>query len=463
MSNDSNATPDIQKAVTFFTQAGLTRLLQKLREKYIEVGDVGGQVILEDGTSAERREIASFLAKPPYSGDTIKVRLKDIDVALRRSSFACTLSDVLQAFMPDQPLVTRKEQRASHALYQTDFRAALQAITMHISEGTYEHTWLTQGQHGIEWLYAHYKNAAKDEQERQLQRVRSVIHALQHLPQVDAPAHERHLERLALFAQRTTGNPHALDPDTALGRLFLLALNDFTHTQAHPPQDAHESEEASVQILQDRLQELHLYATVGLQVDTISSSVAVFNLVKAINQEGQIDPLLQAAGARILLLPLRQILEWQHIVPAKTTIYICENPQVFEEVVERNSSEGTLPTLICTSGWPSVAALMLLDLLLAQSPDNALCYSGDFDLKGLQIATYFMARYPNSCHLWHFDSDAYTLALQNGGVPASPNELAMLGALPTIFASLTNKMQETRMWAYQEGITRLLFMDMREE
>jgi uncharacterized protein (TIGR02679 family) len=463
MSNDNNLTEDIQKAVTFFTHAGLTRLLKKLREKYIEVGEVGGQVIIEDSTSAERRELASFLGKPPYSSDTVKVRLPDVDAALRQSNFSCTLSDVLQAFMPDQPLVTRKERRANHALYQTNFRAALQAMLTHVAVGTHGYTWLTQGQHGIEWLYSRYKNAAKDEQERQLQLVRSVIHAIKQLPQADTPVQQRHLERLALFAQRTTGNPHAFDSDTALGRLFLLALNDIMHTQIQSPQDAHGSEEVSVQILQDRLQELRLYASVGLQVDTVSSSVAVFNLGKAINHKGQIDPLLQTAGTRILLLPLRQILEWQHVVPAKTTIYVCENPQVFEEVVEKNTSESTLPTFICTSGWPSVAALKLLDLLLAQSPDNALYYSGDFDLKGLQIATYFMARYPNRCHLWHFDCDAYTLALQNGGIQASPNELTMLGALPTIFASLISKMQEMGMWAYQEGITRLLFMDMREK
>ncbi|MGZ3622174.1 MAG: hypothetical protein ACXWPG_03670, partial [Ktedonobacteraceae bacterium] len=57
---------NVQKAVTFFTQANLHRLLAKLREKYIEIGRVGGQVLLENTTPGERREIASFLARPPY-------------------------------------------------------------------------------------------------------------------------------------------------------------------------------------------------------------------------------------------------------------------------------------------------------------------------------------------------------------------------------------------------------------
>ncbi len=162
-----------------------------------------------------------------------------------------------------------------------------------------------------------------------------------------------------------------------------------------------------------------------------------------------------------MLLPLRQIVAWQAIVPAQHRIYVCENPQVFEEVVEQQRGEEStlLPTLICTSGWPSAAALLLLDLLLAQSVDNILCYSGDFDIKGLQIAAYLMARYPERCHLWRFDGDAYTVALQHGGVVASSSELAMLNTLPTVFATLVSAMQERGMWAYQEGITQLLARD----
>ena len=69
-----HSTQNVQKAVTFFTQANLSRLLAKMREKYIEVGRVGGQVLLEHTTPGERREIASFLARPPYAGNSLKVK-----------------------------------------------------------------------------------------------------------------------------------------------------------------------------------------------------------------------------------------------------------------------------------------------------------------------------------------------------------------------------------------------------
>ena len=446
--------PNIQKAVAFFTSMGLTRLLERMREKYIEVGDVGGQVIIDDSTVNERRELASFLGRTPFSGNTIKVRLHDVDATLRRSGFACTLPDVLRAFHPEQPLVTHKEHRNAHATHQTDFRAALQAVVEQTAEETRGYLWLTQGQHGIDWLYSRYKNMSKDEQEQQIRNIQRVAYALNELP---SPPHP---ERLALFAQRISGDPHALDTDTGAGRLFLFALNDLADSRGKEPQDKVDAEEMAMRPSQNRMQELRLYAEFGLRVDTISSSVAVFNLAEAIGSTHKTDQLPYAAGKRVLLLPLRQIMEWHSVVPATNRVYVCENPQVFEEVVEHCKDQSSCPTVVCTSGWPSVAALMLLDLLLAQSSENMLYYSGDFDGKGLQIATYLMTRYPERCHPWHFDSTAYAVALRNGGISASPNELAMLSTLPTVFAELVNKMQERGMWAYQEGITSLLVADL---
>ncbi len=442
---DHPTNPNIAKAVAFFTQVGLSRLLTKLREKYIEVGHVGGQITIENALPGERRNIASFLGKPPYPGSSFKVKLVDVEKALMYS-FNCTLPELLAAFFPGQPLVTRWEQRTAHAMRQEDFRTTLLSIANGLPEGSRGKQWLLHGQHGQEWLFSRYKNAPIEEQARQLHLVRYIANVLDQLPEPGVP------ERLALFAQRTSGDPHSLDSDRTAGRLFLLALNGLTSDQE---QDTSLISAAP----QDRAQALHLYSNVGLLVDMISSNIAVFNLAGAVYHDDTPDPLLQAAGERVLLLPLRQLLEWKRIVPASADIYVFENPQVFEEVIAALESAEPLPTLVCTSGWPSVAALTLLDLLLTESPGNRLHYSGDFDLKGLQIAAYLMARYPGHCSPWHFDPDSYELAMQTDGVPARANELDMLHTLPAIFAPLVAIMQEKKKWAYQEGIVDLLAED----
>src|SRR5437588_7693215 len=467
--NDNRSAADIQRAVAFFQQANLSRLLEKLREKYIELGRVGGQITLENATPGERREIASFLGKAPYRETDIKIRLVDVDRALRQSGFACKLPDLLNAFFPGKPLVTRPQQRAMRAIHEADFRAALVSIAIELPEDSRGRYWLLDGQHGQDWLFAHYKNEPAEEQERQLNMVRYVVNALDQLPSSRSP------ERLALFAQRISGDPHTFDPDRAEGRLFRHALIDLVSL----------SDGVSPQ---DRVPPPDLFANAGLLVDTISSNVAVFNLAGAIYHNGILDPLPQAAGERVLLLPLRQLLEWQSAQGATADIYVFENPQVFEEVIAgltRSNSGKTLPTLVCTSGWPSTAAIMLLDLLLSpqqapqqpprqgdhkgrpyyasppevQSAANQLYYSGDFDLAGLKIATYLVERYPGRCHLWRFDPESYVKALHDKGVPANPGDLSALSNLPEIFAPLVAVMQEKGKWAYQEGITRLLLED----
>ena len=378
-------TAQVQRAVDFFQQAGLARIMQLLRAKYLERGAVSGQILIHESMPEERRNLASFLAKPPYREmEDLRIKLRDIDNALRQSGFACTLPELLSAFFPDTPLITRPEQRQAKLHHQEQFQEALTDLTDAQPALSRAHEWLSNGQHGQHWLYSRYKNSENAEQERQLASIRAVASALNQLPS------QEHPERLAIFAQRTSGDPHKLDATTPTGRLFLQALSDLNS-------QARESGE------QGRALELQLYEEAGLLVDSISSAVAVFSLREAYDLAGQIDPLIPAAGTRILLLPLRQILSWQSTSATQDTIYIMENPQVFEEVATRlqeNSAIQNHPTLICTAGWPSVAALNLLDIVLQSNPTARLLYSGDFDLKGLQIAAYFLARYAGRCDLW---------------------------------------------------------------
>ena len=439
MNNDHTTNQNLQKATALFQQPGFIRLLTQIRQKYIELGQVGGIVILRDATDLERRDIASFLGKPPYAADKpLRIKLIDFENALLHS-FGCNLPALLTAAFPDAPLITRKAQRESHSIHQTQFHDALTNLATALPSNSRGRIWLEQGVHGTEWLYSRYKNTSTEEQNHQLSLIKYIATTLDQLPSSQQP------ERLALFAQRTSGDPHTFDPNRAAGRLFLLALNDLAGITT-----------GTSSIPQSRAAELRLYTEAGLLVDTISSNVAVFNLSAALNGTGTSDPLLQAAGKRVLLLPLRQLLAWERVLAATPDIYLFENPQVFEAVIATLNLNTPLPTLICTSGWPSVAATTLLDQLLVASKEVIFHYSGDFDLKGLQIAAHLLARYPNHCQPWHFAPSDYTLALQSDGLPARPTDLANLNTLPPTFTPLITTIQTHQKWAYQEGITHVL-------
>src|SRR5579872_6144158 len=280
----------------FFDRPGLSRLVLRLYEKYIEESQVRGQIILQDCTADERREIASFLGKPLYADSNIRVKLMDVEKALLHS-FNCTLPELLRASFPDRELVTRVERQAQQAQRQSDFRAALASLTTQLPQDARGRYWLEHGLHGEQWLYARYKNASLEEQQQQLKLIGYVASLLDQLPRPDAP------ERLALFAQRTSGDPHMLDAGRAAGRLFLFALNDIASAKSQA--DSCRVEATLAVALEnfagDREQELLLYKNAGLLVDTISTSVAAYNLTGAIYLDGTPDPLLQAAGARVVL------------------------------------------------------------------------------------------------------------------------------------------------------------------
>lgn len=194
-----------QRALAFFARAGLTRLLEQLRAKYIAEGQIRGQVIVTGTSLQERRELASFQGKALSEGATVRVKLAEMDQALRNSGFACSLLDVITALHPNEPLETNPERRAARALYQAGFREALDSVVAALPENGRGHTWLLHGAYGLQWLFSRSKNATADEQQRQLALIAYVAHLLDQLPDAASPL------RLALFAQRTSGNPHTLD------------------------------------------------------------------------------------------------------------------------------------------------------------------------------------------------------------------------------------------------------------
>ncbi len=464
--NENIYPSELQRAVAFFHQRGLERFLRALREKYIEVGHAGGTVILRDSTPSERKEVVTLLGKPAVQSEMLKISLQAFDEALRKSGFACTLHDLLVAFFPHEPLIPRKEQRAKRTELQGQFLIELKTIAMALSNGSRGQHWLIHGAHGIEWLFSRYKRLVTEHPEQQgevLSTIHYVAYAVNQLP-------EEGSERLSLFAQRTSGDPHSLDRDREAGRIFLYALADLffegtdlpTDTDQADLSDQYETLSASMFFLQDGEGRQQLYLRARLHLDGISSYVTVFNLAGAIFIDGHRDPLLEVAHEQIQIFPLRRINTWQQAFAAQPRIYVVENPQVFEELVDgwlEDAREQTYkPTIICTSGWPSVAALKLLSLLLAQ-PENELYYSGDFDLKGLQIATYLIKRYARQCHPWRFDVEAYATALQAGGTLVQIKDISALQKLVDLFPSLVEAIQRHEIWAYQEGIAHLLASD----
>ncbi len=456
-----------ERAVAFFKNPAWLRVLAAVYDKYMREGTAGGRVTLLACSAEEQREIARFLNRRIPARSDVTIRLADFQKALDQSGFACDLRALLTAYFPERPQITRLEQREHRALSQHRFSDALSALADELPVDSAGKRWLLSGAHGREAIFRRYKNEPIDAQEQLLRYLRIIVDALNQLPTRSS------FERLSLFAQRISGDPHFLDARTATGRLFLHALMDLTRLENPAMQSESEdvlSKEVAGQTPENDHWRLLLYYDAGLLLDTISSTVAVFHLASAEDAAGHPDPFVESAGERILILPLRQLLVWKKLMPASKDIYLFENPQVFEVVIDTLkvasvtpavNDKMPLPTLICTAGWPSVAALRLLSLLTESSPEVVFHYSGDFDLQGLRIAAHLRARFLQRCRLWCFDPPAYLAALHHQGAPLEEYERAGLQTLPEEFAELSAVMRENGKKAYQEGIVQLLLQSIQ--
>lgn len=175
-----------------------------------------------------------------------------------------------------------------------------------------------------------------------------------------------------------------------------------------------------------------LWEAVGIVPDDLASQVLVLNLpVRAVPGLGS-----WLAGAAVEGIPFRVTLHQlarSVIEPTRPgAVYVCENPAVLRSAAER-LGPGSAP-LVCTEGRPSVAAVRLLDALVAGG--QVLHHRGDFDWAGLRIAGALLMRLGS--RPWRFGAGDYEAARRHRqgvapslvGAPApSPWDPALASAM----------------------------------
>lgn len=192
------------------------------------------------------------------------------------------------------------------------------------------------------------------------------------------------LQPLPVLANEVAHDPHALDAATPAGRLLLVALG------ARPGAGVAERQA--------------LLAEAGLAVDGVSSTVVLYGIA------APQDPAAMAAVAagQAYVAPLRSVARWSLPKPdwAGRPVHAVENPAVFESLLDRGLPPGA--ALLCTSGFPSAAALVVLSALAAAGA--RLRYSGDFDAKGLRIAGRVLATGGGAAAPWRLTAADYRAA-----------------------------------------------------
>ncbi|MDN5344867.1 MAG: hypothetical protein PWQ18_979 [Clostridia bacterium] len=380
--------------LAYLQQPGFKRFWDAVRARYISLGRVGGRIQLTGLTPVEQETVGGFLGRDLAGHDRLQVSLATIEEILLASRWQVDLPTCLAAYYGES-INTRPEMTAARERAWGDFCARAMALAGKEVSRRWLDRLLNSQTAGYRTLIGLYQ----EDPEETLTLLSTCCQALEEisrgLPNQPIP----------VFAARLTGDPHALDQDRPLGRLFWTALLFFLGIQ-----DIDGSAEQRRELLRQ----------VGLQDDDLSSNVLAAGL--RVNAGDPLAPLLAAAGKNPLILPLRYLnrpVAWE-----PGPVFVMENPAVFSVLLAAGGPDRA-PALVCPAGQPSVAAWTLLDQLVAAGCQ--LYYSGDFDPEGLAIGLACQRRYGDAFNPWFFDTATYRLAPR--GLPLMARQRRQLAGM----------------------------------
>ncbi|MCE7003922.1 TIGR02679 family protein [Kibdelosporangium philippinense] len=186
---------------------------------------------------------------------------------------------------------------------------------------------------------------------------------------------------LPVYADAVLGDTHALDEGTRCGHLVMKAL-------------------AAMYGIEDRRA---LWERVGVADDQLSSTVLIAGFRSAGDTPADQILRVTARAGHAAVLTLQQVRAG--VSDPGPDVWVVENPSVLAMALARFTNR--CPPMVCTSGWPSAAAMALLRRLTAR-----LHYHGDFDGDGLRIAAYVVAR--TGALPWRMTSADYLAGVSDG-------------------------------------------------
>jgi uncharacterized protein (TIGR02679 family) len=358
----------------------LAWLVERVRRR-LELGQgLAGTVTLVDATPAQRRATDRLLGRRPRSGRALSVSLPALDAVIRRSG-ACVEGLAAANSRLVGTVTTRVE--ADLALVSAWNQAFATLEDTVAASGRAElATWLADLR-----VTGVVKRLEPDPQAARvlLDRLALVIAAL---PVAGEP--------IGRFASRVAGGAHALDDGERLATLTLGAARALSGFRARQIGESRATWRREV------------LAAVGLLCGELSSLVLCAGLPgDAATVTGRI---LAAGteGGQPVALTLRQLVfdppRWTHAL-RDVDVRVCENPVLLQMAADRLGPR--CPPLVCTSGQPGTAVMVLLRSLVEAG--TRMSHHGDFDWGGLRIGNVLHARLP--IRPWRFDAAAYEQAV----------------------------------------------------
>jgi uncharacterized protein (TIGR02679 family) len=271
-------------------------------------------------------------------------------------------------------------------------------------------------------------------------KLKMVANAFQSLPP------KGKFERLPLFGQRVTGNPHSFDRNQVAGKLLLNLLSaDYSRREDIESFSVKQTEAINELLLQ-----------YGLLRDDLWSFVTCrgFTAMKS----GEAHPVWRAAAdtGTVMNIPVRELVALDKIEPLYgKTVWVVENSGVCSAIMD----EVEEAAVACTHGQFKVASWIFLEKLVESG--CTIYYSGDMDPEGLLMAERLKKRFPENVIIWRMDQLDYLNAKSEESIEDRINQLK--GIEDELLKETAATLIKHGVAAYQEGLIDLLIADIKTE
>lgn len=419
----------LQEATQFFkSERTYGKLFTAFRKKYESLGRIGGTIPTHLFTDEELEEISKFFGQPM---ERIRAKqsiaLVDFEKQLLRTKFnTITLKELLDDYF-GETIISKKEQQLQLETNRRQFFLQLMEKYPTIKD------WLQfclENNSASRWVM----QMAQTDEKKFAVHIKMLHEAVTALP--------RTIERLPLFSQRVTGDPHAFDLHTDLGRLFIHMLSIKQDEEVIPAT----TEEVNFLLQQN-----------GIYRDDLLNFVTCANLLAATDR-GEHAVWEAAVKTRtVQIVPIRELVKLTSVRPSfGKTVWMVENSGVFATLLDENP---TVP-IICTNGQYTLATWMLIDKLVESGA--VIHYAGDFDPEGIGIADRLLERYGGSVQLWHMDVASYRKSRPSKPLTAERLEKLKRIHHPSLKA-VAEEMRIIKKAGYQEALMEEMLIDIAQE
>ncbi len=362
-----------------FSGEELAWLISRLRTKMERGETLSGNITLRAASREQRIAIDRLLGRPTSRGESLSVSLQSLEDILRGADLCRDLAHAMETLIgrvTDIRTLGSQREAAWQCVY-SDMEACLR-------DRPDLQVWRVEiEREGL------LKRQCKGDPEQGRVLATGALAVVRQLPSAGIPIPE--------LAAATTGDSHALDDRTPLGRLCLRAASKLAGLPR--PTNAEERRDA--------------WAAVGVLCDEFSAPVLVLNLSG--NAAGSLTDrtlALHSERGEPARLTLRQLLREPPSFENSAGhgfVFVCENPAVVAAAASRLGDRSA--SLVCIEGQPTAAAHRLLTSLCEAGA--RLRYHGDFDWGGIRIANGICERY--SADPWRMGTADYLASAPGGG------------------------------------------------